>query len=292
MRELSKNFIKALTKGNLAPLLERVKLDTDLDLEIREGYINIYFKGNNLLKLNENFSFKIDKKFTEGITIPPSAFSTKDICRYFVEKAFPLIKEKIISTKTATQTLEIEYEQLLIRTNNYTRNVNSEYFIVDRHYAKAGEKIKYFIDLFGVFSDRKKRIRSNIVVAPFLAEVKYSLNPDIRNIYHQIEKYYRQISKDYGHFINQVEVLLHQKSKLGLIEASYGLIKKFKSATVDKDIKNLRILIVLIDYNPNSTMFSKDVINKIKGLEFSDQIYIFKAGFAMWKQNVQILYIG
>jgi len=46
-RGLSDKFMAALTGGVLTPLLDRVKADSTLCLEIREDYLNIYYRGGN-----------------------------------------------------------------------------------------------------------------------------------------------------------------------------------------------------------------------------------------------------
>jgi hypothetical protein len=47
----------------------------------------------------------------------------------------PRIKQNIAALDK--RSLEVEYEQMLIRANNYERRNASEYFIVDRQYAIA-----------------------------------------------------------------------------------------------------------------------------------------------------------
>ena len=53
-RGLSTTFLNDLRVGCLAPLLERVKRDDTLHLAIRNQYINIYYRGGNLLKVSRN----------------------------------------------------------------------------------------------------------------------------------------------------------------------------------------------------------------------------------------------
>ena len=52
-RYLSNKFINALHHGLLEPLLRCVHTDDVLDLQIRENYINIYYRGGNLIQINE-----------------------------------------------------------------------------------------------------------------------------------------------------------------------------------------------------------------------------------------------
>jgi hypothetical protein len=292
---LSGNFINSLAHGSLEPLLERVKIDSDLDLQIRKrgrhGYINIYFKGNNLLKLNDNesLSCEMHDKFKPDITIPINLKNIEE-CNYFIDNYLPIIKEKIITNKAKSKSFEIEYEQLLIRANNYTKKVNSEFFIVDRHFADAKEADtkENIVDLLGIFCDRRGRQGEIITVEPFFGEVKYSLNPDIKNIAQQIDRYYRKItesSQSYDKFINRIEELLHIKSELGLLEANEGLIDKFKKATVDNNRENLMIIIILIDYNPYSQLYNEEVKARLKGLPFYKNIYVLNTGLAMWQDK-------
>ncbi len=57
MRKLSEQFMKDLvdSDGVLQPILTRVKKDSTLMLAIRENYINIYYRGGNILKIKLQF---------------------------------------------------------------------------------------------------------------------------------------------------------------------------------------------------------------------------------------------
>jgi len=55
MRALSEHFMDDLIKpdGLLYPILKRVKIDHTLMLAIRENYVNIYYRGGNILRVTE-----------------------------------------------------------------------------------------------------------------------------------------------------------------------------------------------------------------------------------------------
>lgn len=57
MRGLSDSFIKELQAGILNPILNYVRKDATLSLEIRNNYINIYYRGGSLVKIKEDTSF-------------------------------------------------------------------------------------------------------------------------------------------------------------------------------------------------------------------------------------------
>ena len=179
MRVLDKKFVNDLKTGGLFnPIVETVINDASLDFEIRDGYINIYFKGNSVLKLNENQTYEVHKKFLTGTGLTKTNFlSATDVSDYL--NILPIIKNNVINVKSKRPTLEIEYEQLLIRSNNLNKNVNSEIFLTDRQYADNINNSRF--DLSGFFWSRKNRKRNQTVPLTFI-EVKYSLNSDISDI--------------------------------------------------------------------------------------------------------------
>ena len=59
MRKLSDSFMKKL-QGEWKPLLDYILSDSKLDLQIRDNYINVYYQGGNILKINPR-SFYFDE---------------------------------------------------------------------------------------------------------------------------------------------------------------------------------------------------------------------------------------
>ena len=55
MRGLSEKFMNDLSKpeGKFHPILERVKEDHNIMLAIRDGYINIYYRGGNIIRITQ-----------------------------------------------------------------------------------------------------------------------------------------------------------------------------------------------------------------------------------------------
>jgi hypothetical protein len=93
MRRLPEPFLTCLKADFLSEITEFVRADHDLNLEIRDAYINIYYKGNSLLKLVEtdsplHYKAKIHEKFREGIKISPD-FSKSTVPQFV--KNIPLI---------------------------------------------------------------------------------------------------------------------------------------------------------------------------------------------------------
>lgn len=61
---LSEKWAKAFGKeGKLGGLIEMVKNDDELVLQIREDYFNVYYKGGNMLKVSSENSFQFDYNY-------------------------------------------------------------------------------------------------------------------------------------------------------------------------------------------------------------------------------------
>lgn len=275
MRTISKKFISELKTGKFNQILDCVIKDYTLDLEIRDGYINIYFKGNSILKLFENGNYEINEKFLFGTGMSKSGLLVKSDVKTYIDN-ISNIKANVIKVKSKRPTLEIEYEQLLIRSNNFNKNVNSEIYITDRQYADKINKSRF--DLSGFFWGRNKRKRNQTVPLSFI-EIKYSLNNDIKDINTQLQKYYNTVKRNISDIADETEYLKNLKIELGLINQSTDRLDALKTLKISKNIDDAKFIIALIDYNPNSKLFNA---GKLKSLSFSNQLEIFNCGFAIW----------
>lgn len=147
MRELSKEFLNSLKNGLLKPVLKRVKQDDTLMLAIRDGYINIYYRGGNLLKISEmpNFyEFFFDKKY--DLSFRHKAYDELNLCERINESApieeFAKIEKWVASIARLKELMDFwfnehpkterEFQQLVERENNRSSISNeTEYFIAD-----------------------------------------------------------------------------------------------------------------------------------------------------------------
>ena len=205
MRKISENFLSCLKSGFLSSITDKVKTDPDLDLEIRKNYINVYYKGNSLLKLTENassqYKVEIHEKFRDDLKLPLE-LDERSISSFVNQ--IPDIKENIIKCRKGS--LEIEYEQMIIRANNFEPRSNTEYFIVDRQYtAKEGR-----FDLTGIYWEMKGR-RQGQEVPVCLMEIKFALNSDIQNVHNQLDRYYNALAPKAAKLAEEMETVFRQK---------------------------------------------------------------------------------
>jgi hypothetical protein len=278
MHQLSKTFLACLKSDFLSEITEFVRCDHDLNFEIRDSYINIYYKGNSLLKLVESgsktrYKAEIHKKFLDGV-ITSLEFSESTVPQFV--KNIPLIKENII--KHGKRSLELEYEQMLIRANNYEHRNNTEYFIVDRQYSIREGRF----DLTGMYWKTEGR-RGNQEVPVCLMELKFALNTDIRDVHNQLARYYEPIKNNAAVIAEELETVFRQKLELKLYDQPTERLKAMETLTFSRNIDKFQFILVLVDYNQNSSLLDLESIRK---LPFAKQIKVFHTGFGMWRHNV------
>jgi hypothetical protein len=273
-RILNSIFFTDLYEGRLASLTKIIRDDIDLDLQIRKGYINVYFKGNSLLKLEKTrsgYASEIHPKFL-GNFAPFDFESDHEVERFAA--SIPSLKSNI--NVFGSSSLELEFEQLLIRANNREKRNNTEYFFVDRQYVSGKERF----DLMGFYWARSNR-GQNRKVQPCMVEVKYGLNSDISQLAAQIDRYHFHIQERAGFIVDELEANFEQKRDLGM----YTLTKEQESAMKDLEFcrnpKDFLYVLALIDFNPHSKLFSPETF---LGKVYRDQIRIFSCGLAMWDQ--------
>lgn len=281
MRGLTSTYLNCLQSGFLSPIIECVRTDPDLNLEIRENYVNVYFKGLALLKLSQTrspmrYRAESHEKFLKGLELPLDF--TEETVHQFVSK-IPLMKENM--ARVGKRSLELEYEQMIIRANNFEPRNNTEYFIVDRQYSV---KIGRF-DLTGFYWSRKNRAKYQEVPI-CLMETKFALNNDIQTIDEQLARYYSWIQKNAAEFAKEVEFIFKQKLALHLYRQRIDRLLAMETLTFSKELKNFQFILMFVDYNKNSSLLQKSMEN-IKNLHFADQIKVFYSGFGMWQHNVK-----
>ena len=143
MRKLDDVFLRALREGgNLHPLLTAVKFDLTLCLEMRGYFINIYYRGGSLMKVeqrsNGDFIFSFDEKYfaaSNRIELPDCT----DVNAWI--EVSPKLKRAMDQWFGKYKKDESEFQQLLLRENNYGRIANStDYYICDIEYQSGNSR--------------------------------------------------------------------------------------------------------------------------------------------------------
>lgn len=140
-RGISNKFISDLKEGPLRPVLDAVLCDDTICLEIRDNYINVYYRGGSMLRIEEKpsgYSSAFDIKYcvhkTHAAKYKQQIQSAKSVLEYV--EIIPLIKAEMDLYFFEHPKLEREIQQHIMRENNLTSHAkDTDYYIADIEYA-------------------------------------------------------------------------------------------------------------------------------------------------------------
>ncbi|MBE0508777.1 MAG: hypothetical protein IBX50_18995 [Marinospirillum sp.] len=260
-RSLNSNFIYDLKEGLLKPLLQRVKEDDTLMLALRGRYINIYYRGGALLKVEQNsqqyvvsFDHNYEKSTAQIPDYPTRITDDEDVDELL--SCIGSLKEIMNRYFTGNKKLEREYQQLVVRENNQSSISNeTEYFIVDIEAAgmtEAGNKSDARFDMLAVRWLTNERQKSALV--PVLIEMKYgtgALKGTAGIIKHQkdAEKLLGNTAL-WNKVVDDLEIQINQLDDLGLL--TYNRSTRVEKLSINRQEKP-ELIFLLANYNPRST---------------------------------------
>ncbi len=257
MRKLNETFLKNLETGELSALLKCIKADTELDLQIRDNYVNIYYKGGNILKISPR-SFYFDKMYFNDYNTIKSSEAKKDkvLLRQYKEKCknlkkhiksqpkeyFRQAKEIMdkwdIALKDVVRHNEKKAQQQIAIANKN----DTDYVVLDLEYSVSRNS-----DFFYTGSLDKAIPRFDIIAIHngqlVVIELKKGLGATggLSGIKPHIDCFINSIGKDTTHlFVKEMKELLEQKKRIGILDKSLTIrdeTPKFVFAFAEKDEK-------------------------------------------------------
>jgi len=254
-RGLSKKFIKDLQGGLLSPLLTQVREDKTICLEIRNDYLNIYYRGGNLMKLSQGssgYSADFNTNYFRAGQPPANAGPSNikqpaDIDAWL--KSFPFLKQAI--DLFPKHNIEREVQQLIVADNNFWLVARStDYYVCDIEYQSENGRF----DVLAVHwpstpAARKKQKDRRLVVA----EVKYGdgaldgasgLHAHIEDVNKHLADP-AKLSRLKGEMVD----VFNQKRALGLIDCERDLL----GFSEEKPL----MLLILANHDPAKTKLCK-----------------------------------
>ena len=236
MRHIDSRFIDNLLHGELAYFLAKVKENRKtLSLEIRKSYINIYYRGGNLLKIvqmRKGYAFHFDAKYCkhkDGRNFDLlNNLHSDDIAAY--KNNFQLMMQEMDCWFAEHPKPERDYQHQLLVNN--PEIVDIEYQIGRRMRLDmllfTGDKLLIVENKYGTGA-----IGGKAGVAEHYADICEVLsNPELLD-----------------ELIDSVCYISKDKKALGLTE------KEIDRA----DIKDVELLFLLANYNPDSQSLSNEV---------------------------------
>ncbi len=255
MRGLSQRFMNDLIEGVLAPLRYRVLADRSLCLEIREDYVNIYYRGGNLLKLSTATSGYVaffDTEYAKGDggalsqALPAVEIQNSEDIEAWIA-VMPTLKLAIDLYLGRHPKEEREAQQLILRDNNFGGvSRATDCYICDIEYANPHGRF----DIVAVHwpsngAIRKKQDDRRLV----LVEVKYGDGAiaDPAGIHSHIIDINRFLgdAENLQALKDEMVGLFNQKRALGLMNCAKDLVAFSDEPPM--------LLLALVNHDPDST---------------------------------------
>ena len=231
MRSLNSKFIDDLKQGVLSPLLDAVKSDKSLCLELRGDSVNVYYRGGSLMKITQyaqSYTASFDENyFRSGKQAHLRSLEIRrqeDVEKWL--ELSPQFKHAMDCYFGRHQWNEREFQQLIVRDNNFGASARStDYYICDIEYASMGMRF----DMIAVHwpstsAQRKKQYDRRLV----LVEMKHGDNALKGNAglhKHIIDvNDYLSDSGDLQKLKEDMREVFNQKCDLGLIKCQRNLI--------------------------------------------------------------------
>lgn len=241
-RKISKKTLyNSLTEGKLKDIMQYVADNKNgLSLQIRDDYLNIYYRGGNILRINGVNSFYFDKNYF-GKDNPKRIDEMKklvDIFRNnnheeFFEKAKNVMDEWFIKNPKSERE---EQHKLIIENNNEC--AESDFVIIDIEFAISTEseyKCERFVfnkegqevrkkPCFDIIAIRKKDNKLCVI------ELKKGIAAleNKSGIEEHLKDFDASIGKNPQPFIEEINTLLKQKQKMGLLDEKLEISNQCK----------------------------------------------------------------
>lgn len=288
-RLLDDQFFNDLLSDSLSALLEYVQRDPSLDLQIRKNYINIYYRGGNIIKIekkNSEYIHAFDENYFQ-VNKTKSKDELIDLSRKNEwDDFFPQAKQVMDINLGPIGKEEREFQQLVVRDNNYSSLANgTDFFIIDIEYAYPKVGIFDMVAVEWPSEGQKRKYPEKYLPKLFIIEMKYgdkALKGKAGLIDHQKQFHHLLSNEPYlEQFKREMIRLFDQKRELGLIPY---LAKSENKNTVTKFDDDIRFAFLIANHDPASELFIKEM----ELLESHDVNFIVSnfMGYGIYRQSV------
>jgi hypothetical protein len=250
MRKISEKLIDRLTKGDLLHLLNYIKSDNELRLEVRQnGDAFIYYRKGKALEIKK---LKVDKKYGN---VPNTELAVTNPKEYF-----KLIKESIDNwLESKKQRAEFDSQQNIAISN---QDESDKYIILDMEYAfeqnqiEKNSRVKRGVfDLLGIDKETSRIVFFEVKKGMGATKGKSGIEEHIcdfeKHLFGENAKTFRT------NLIKDIKNIINDKTTL-------GILKNFiYSDTIEKQDPEL-VFVFHPDNNSQIQQFSNELKNRHK----------------------------
>lgn len=263
-RLLDKDFFKDLLDGDLENCLDYVRTDDTLDLEIRENYINIYYRGGNILKVNKKgnyYQYEFDYNYLKENSVLPKIELDKMKNLTDWNNYFPKAKQAMDFYFSEYRNEEREFQQLVVRENNYSSIANgTDYFIIDIEYDNRKNARFDIIAVEWPSEASKRRLPKNYKPKLVVIEMKYgdgslSGNAGMKKHDNDFSKFISNLT-DLNNFKKEMLCLFRQKRALGLIPC---LSKLNNANEIIEFADDVKFAFLIANHDPASQILTAEL---------------------------------
>lgn len=274
MRGLTNDFMNDLKTGDLSVLLQQVIKDDTLCLAIRKNYINIYYRGCNLLCVRTNgqrYDYHFDENYLNHQ--PPHYIALVDLqsLNSIVDyiKVFPLLKQEIdLWFHDNKRQYEREFQQHVMRDNNINMTTttskgtsnDTDYFVADIEYANTENGSRF--DLIGIkWSSTGPARKNGKVTTLAIMEMKYGDGAMTGNA--GIIKHFKDMdlfaqNGKLAMLAQEAETQFNQLYQLGLVN---GINKPIQ---IDMENEKPEYLLLPANHKPASTVLKRELTEALR----------------------------
>jgi len=287
-RILDDNFIIDLLSNRFGNLLHTVQRDPSLGLQIRENYINIYYRGGNIIKIEMKDTEYIHS-FDENYYQENKTQSKNELLELSKsnkwDQFFPQAKRAMDINLGPDGKEEREFQQLVVRDNNYSSIANStDYFILDVEYSRKRARFD-MIAVEWISESSARKLQKNYLPKLMIIEMKYGDKAlQGKSGLRDHEKHYQDLvsnESDLSNFKEEMLVHFNQIRVLGLIPC---LSETENPNTVTRFVDRVELAFLITNHDPASTILAKELTS----LQRRDAKFIVSnfMGYGIYHQSV------
>lgn len=285
-RAISEDFMYSLQNGELRPILDLIKKDGSLDLEMRGIEIVVYYQGLRLLSIKENgphvYEFvEMNKEYRRrknGTDVQLPVLSLDNIEDYIIKGKY------VMDTYDMKNHFEYEVKQMIVKENNIAPiAAGTDFYVIDTEYQNEN---KDQFDIVALHIDSDGAIRKKGEASIAVIEIKQgittlkttSTNPGIR-----------QHLDDFNNFVNdkeRKEDFISDMKEIALQKYELGLFNGLQPNTMKRlNIKdNIEFYIALSDYKAASSNLKNELNSFSSECNFLTSSFM---GYGLYSGNIK-----